>query len=113
MSRPRSARSSVTVVIAGEKHVLRSDAAEEYTQSVAAHVDTTIRSLGRPDALEPHRTTILAAMVITDELFRTREELRMLREEVDRRASLLADRLERAAGMSAVPEVEAPTPEPG
>lgn len=84
--------------IAGEKHVLRSDAPGEYTHSVAAHVDATIRSLGRIDALEPHRTAILASMVITDELFRTREELRALREEVDRRAALLADRLERATG---------------
>ena len=98
MSPPRLAKSSVTVEIAGEKHVLRSDAAPEYTHSVAAHVDGTIRSLGKVDALEPHRTAILAAMVITDELLRTREELRSLREEVERRASLLADRLERATG---------------
>lgn len=93
----RTTRTSVTVEIAGEKHVLRSDAPVEYTHSVAAHVDGTIRTLGL-DALEPHRSAILAAMVITDELFRTREELRALREEVERRAGLLADRLERAAG---------------
>ena len=98
MSPPRTAKSSVTVEIAGEKHVLRSDAPVEYTHSVAAHVDSTLRSLGKVDALEPHRTSILAAMVITDELFRTREELRALREEIERRSSLLADRLERAAG---------------
>ena len=98
MSRGKPPRNSVTVEIAGEKHVLRSDAPMEYTHSVAAHVDGTIRSLGKVDALEPHRTAILAAMVITDELFRTREELRALREEVERRATLLADRLERAAG---------------
>lgn len=98
MSPAKQAKSSVTVEIAGEKHVLRSDAPMEYTHSVAAHVDATIRSLGKVDALEPHRTSILAAMVITDELFRAREELRTLREEIERRATLLADRLERAAG---------------
>jgi cell division protein ZapA (FtsZ GTPase activity inhibitor) len=98
MTPAKQAKSSVTVEIAGEKHVLRSDAPVEYTHSVAAHVDATIRSLGKVDALEPHRTAILAAMVITDELFRTREELRALREEVERRATLLAERLERAAG---------------
>ena len=97
MTPAKPPKNSVTVEIAGEKHVLRSDAAVEYTHSVAAHVDATIRSLGKVDALEPHRTAILAAMVITDELFRTREELRSLREEVERRASLLADRLERAS----------------
>lgn len=110
MSPPRAAKTSVTVEIAGEKHVLRSDAPVEYTHSVAAHVDTTIRSLGKPDALEPHRTAILAAMVITDELFRTREELRSLREEVERRSALLADRLERASGARAA---EAGAGEPG
>ena len=106
MTPSRPSKSSVTVEIAGEKHVLRSDAPVEYTHSVAAHVDGTIRSLGKPDALEPHRTAILAAMVITDELFRTREELRALREEVERRATLLADRLERAAAARPPPGTE-------
>ena len=98
MSRPKGApKQSVTVDIAGEKHVLRSDAPAEYTHTVAAHVDATIRSVGASNSLEAHRTAILAALVITDELFRTREELRLLREEVERRASILADLLERAA----------------
>lgn len=98
MSRSRpGARNSVTVEIAGERHVLRSDAPPEYTHAVAAHVDATIRTLGPATSLEPQRMAVLAAMVITDELFRAREELRALQEEVDRRASLLADRLERAA----------------
>ena len=102
---PRPVKSSVTVQIAGEKHVLRSDAPAEYTHSVAAHVDLTIRALGKVDALEPHRSAILAAMVITDELFRTREELRSLREEIERRAALLADRIQRASGIE-IPEEE-------
>ena len=98
MNRPKGGpKPSVTVQIAGEKHVLRSDAPAEYTHTVAAHVDATIRSLGGTNSLEAHRTAILAALVITDELFRTREELRALREEVERRASRLADLLERAA----------------
>ena len=102
---PRPVKSSVTVEILGEKHVLRSDAPAEYTHSVAAHVDGTIRSLGKVDALEPHRSVILAAMVITDELFRTREELRSLREEIERRSALLAARIQRASGID-IPEEE-------
>lgn len=98
MSRAKPpSKASVTVDIAGERHVLRSDAPAEYTHAVAAHVDATIRAVGPGSALEPHRTAILAALVITDELFRAREELRALREEVERRASLTADLLERAA----------------
>jgi cell division protein ZapA len=90
------ARSSVTVDIAGERHVLRSDAPAEYTHAVAAHVDSTIRSLGPAASLEPHRTAILAALTITDELFRAREEIRRLREEVEGRTARMAELLERA-----------------
>lgn len=94
MSRSKGPRSSVTVEIAGERHVLRSDAPAEYTRSVAAHVDETIRRLGNAPALELHRTAILAALFITDELFRAREEARALREELERRSAALADHLE-------------------
>lgn len=96
-------RNSVTVEIAGERHVLRSDAPAEYTHAVAAHVDSTMRKLGLGTSLEPHRTAILAALSITDELFRAREELRVLREEVERRSAVLADLLERAADEGGTP----------
>lgn len=94
------ARNSVTVEIAGERHVLRSDAPADYTHAVAAHVDRTIRALGPAASLEPHRTAILAALTITDELFRAREELRTLRGELEHRAEALADLLERAVSES-------------
>ena len=93
-------RPSVTVEIAGERHVLRSDAPADYTQSVAEHVDETIRALGVGNTLDPHRAAILAAMTITDELFRAREEVRALREELARRAERLATILEKAADSS-------------
>lgn len=92
-----SQRRSVTVEIAGEKHVLRSDAPAEYTHAVAAHVDSTIRTLTAGSSLEPHRIAILAALFITDELFRVREELHELRDEVERRSAVLVDLFERAA----------------
>lgn len=89
-------RQSVTVEIAGERHVLRSDASIEYTESVAAHVDSTIRTLSAGSMLEPHRAAILAALTVTDELFRTRAELAALREEIVRRSSRVAYLLEQA-----------------
>jgi cell division protein ZapA len=99
VSRGRAApKNSVAVEIAGERHVLRSDAPAEYTHAVAAHVDATIRALGPANTpIEAHRTAILAALVITDELFRLREEARALRDEIDRRAGVMADLLERAS----------------
>ncbi len=96
MSDAQSGRRSVAVEIAGERHVLRSDAPPEYTQSVASHVDGTIRALGLGTNLDPHRAAILAALTITDELFQARRELATLREEVAQRSSRLTDLLDRA-----------------
>lgn len=97
MSDAQHGRRSVTVEIAGERHVLRSDAPPEYTQSVASHVDATIRTLGLGTNLDGHRAAILAALTITDELFQARRELAALREEVAQRSSRLADLLDRAS----------------
>lgn len=115
MNQPRSStRPSVTVKIAGERHVLRSDAPPEYTRSVAAHVDATIRELASAQPLETHRVTVLAALFITDELFRMREQVRLLNEELERRTATLAELLEGATResqpRSASPEEK---PEPG
>lgn len=99
MSRRRQApRHAVTVQIGGEKHVLRSDAPPEYTRACAAHLDATLRELPGYPSLDPHRAAVLAALSITDELFRAREELQRLRDEGVRRADALADVLEDAAG---------------
>ena len=91
---PPTPRHTVTVEIAGEKHVLRSDVTPEYTRAVAAHVDATIRALPGFQTLEPFRAATLAALSITDELFRAREEIRRLREEAAERAEAIAARLE-------------------
>lgn len=104
-----SGRRTVTVEIAGERHVLRSDASAEYTQSVAAHVDATLRTITLGNSLESHRAAILAALTITDELFRTREELSLLRQEIVRRSARVAYQLERAAESAKDSE---PTKEP-
>lgn len=93
-------RQSVTVEIGGERHTLRSDASPEYTQSVAAHLDATLRAVGLGNTLDPHRSAILAALTITDELFRAREELAILRAEVARRSTALATMLEEVASTS-------------
>lgn len=95
-------RHTVTVEIAGERHVLRSDVPPEYTRAVAEHVDRTIRALPSHPTLEPFRAATLAALSITDELFQLREEVERLRGEVARRTAEVAAVLE---------EVEAAAPE--
>jgi cell division protein ZapA (FtsZ GTPase activity inhibitor) len=99
--RPAPPRHTVAVDIAGEKHVLRSDVPPEYTRAVAAHVDATIRALPGFQTLEPFRAATLAALSITDELFRAREEIRRLREEAEYRTNIVAEQLEAAAAAAA------------
>lgn len=67
-------RSSVKVTIVGQELTIRSDATPEHTREVAAYVDKTIRSIMTSGAaIESSRAAILAALQITDELFRSRE----------------------------------------
>lgn len=99
--RPPPPRHTVAVEIAGEKHVLRSDVPPEYTRAVAAHVDATIRALPGFQTLEPFRAATLAALSITDELFRAREEIRRLREDAEYRTNIVADQLEAAVAAAA------------
>lgn len=65
---------STRVRIVGEEYTIRSDAAPDHTRAVAAHVDAAIRSvLENPAITDPGKAAILAAMSITDELFKERE----------------------------------------
>lgn len=67
-------RHVVKVQIVGEEYTIRSDASPEHTRAVAQHVDQAIkRVLNTTPVVETHKAAILAALQITDELFRTRE----------------------------------------
>ena len=94
--KPPPQRYTVAVEIGGERHVLRSDVSPERTRAVAAHVDETIRSLPSFPTLDRDRAAILAALSITDELFRAREEIERLQAEIERRTAELAELLEEA-----------------
>ncbi|MQA90070.1 MAG: cell division protein ZapA [Gemmatimonas sp.] len=96
MSDSSGDRQSVIVEVAGQRHVLRSHVSPEYTRKVVAHLEETIRDLDMESRLDPHRAVILAALTITDELFRSRSELSRLRDEVARRSTRLAYLLEKS-----------------
>lgn len=69
------------VSIVGEEYAIRSDATPEHTMAVAAYLDREIRKvMGSNALLEPHKAAILAAMTITDELFRERKSAREVEE---------------------------------
>ena len=77
-------RSSVKVTIVGQELTIRSDATPEHTREVAAYVDKTIRSIMSSGAIvESNRAAILAALQITDELFRARNTQRALDESIE------------------------------
>ena len=71
------------VSIVGEEYKVRSDVAPEHTKAVAAYLDREIRKvLGANSLMETHKAAILAAMSITDELFRERTTTRIVEEEL-------------------------------
>ena len=85
-------RTSVRVSIVGDEYTLRSAAPESHTRAVAEHVDQVIRRvLGAGPVIETHKAAILAALEITDELLRVREE----RDALVRRAESLAAEVRR------------------
>ena len=76
-------RNVAKVSIIGEEYTIRSDATPEHTRAVAAYLDREIRKvLGANALMETHKAAILAAMQITDELFRERTTTRLIEDEV-------------------------------
>lgn len=70
-----AAKHSTRVTICGEEYTIRSEASPEHTRAVAAHVDKAIRDvMGNASVTESHKAAILAALSITDDLFRERTE---------------------------------------
>jgi cell division protein ZapA len=64
-------RAVVKVRILGEEYTLRTEASPEHTRAVAEHVDRTIRAiLSGSSTMETQKAAILAALQVTDELFR-------------------------------------------
>lgn len=92
---PEPQKSSITVRIGGEEHVLRSTADPEYARACAEFLDERIREIREMGGLvETHRAVILAALSIIDRHFQSQEELDRLRREVTSRSSNLVRRIE-------------------
>src|SRR3972149_1253490 len=66
-------RYSTRVTICGEEYTIKSDTPPDHTRAVAAYVDKATRGvMGSAAVVESHKAAILAALSITDELFRER-----------------------------------------
>jgi cell division protein ZapA len=78
----------VRVRIVGEEYTLRTEASTTHTEAVAEHVDRTIRAIISSGAtVETHKAAILAALQITDELFRERAASESITAEIRQLAS--------------------------
>jgi cell division protein ZapA (FtsZ GTPase activity inhibitor) len=92
-------RSTVTVRIGGEEHVLRSTAEPDYARECAEYLDRRVREVRQLSGnVETHRAVILAALSITDEYFRACEDLGEQRREAAARTLELARKLEETVG---------------
>ena len=87
-------KATVRVMIFGEEYAIRTDAPQEYTLECARYVDDAVQQAHvRGQVAEPHRAAVLAALQITDELFRTRKELGDRADGVLERVTALRERV--------------------
>lgn len=94
-----SERQTVTVTIGGEEFTIRTDAGADYAKRCAAHLDRAVGQVfSSGAAVEPHRAVILAALGLTDELFKAREETEQLKARVSAAAGRLAADVRMVAG---------------
>ena len=86
------AKHAVEVTIGGESYTVRSELPPAYTKEVASYVDAALGRVRESAPLvESHKAAILAALSITDELFRARRGDR----EMAARMTVLADEIGR------------------
>jgi cell division protein ZapA len=72
---------SVEVYILGQKYTIKGDAPEEHIRKLASYVDNKLREVyNLSPNITPVKASILAALDITDELFRLKNE----QEEMDK-----------------------------
>ena len=68
-------KNSVRVTIVGEDYTLRTDSSADHARAVAEYVDRAIRTvMNTGNVTETRKAAILAALQITDDLFRSRAE---------------------------------------
>ncbi len=77
-------RHAVKVSILGEEFTIRSDETPEHTRAVAEYVDRAIKQVLNSSAvIETHKAAILAALQITDQLFKIKQSHSSLDAELD------------------------------
>ena len=81
-----------TVKIAGKDYNISGYDSEEHVQRVAAHVDRKMNELAAATHLPPAQLAVLAAVNATDDMMKSRDEIRRLRKENERLREVLEKR---------------------
>jgi cell division protein ZapA len=83
-------KETVDVQILGETYTLRSETSAEYTRRVAEHVDRTAREIrDESGVMDQKKLAILTALAVTDQLFRMRDGVEVVKGLAERRAERL------------------------
>lgn len=83
-------KESVDVQILGETYTIMSETGTDYTQRVAQHVDHTAREIREESGIvDQKKLAILAALAVTDQLFRMREGVDVVKGLAEKRAERL------------------------
>lgn len=72
-----------TVRIAGKEYSISTYDSEDYVQSVAAWVDRKMKDLAEASKLPAAQLAVLAAINATDDMMKSREEIRRLKRELE------------------------------
>ena len=72
-----------TVHIAGKDYAISSYDSEAYVQNVAAWVDRKMKELAQATRLPTGQLAVLAAVNATDDMMKSREEIRRLKQELE------------------------------
>jgi cell division protein ZapA (FtsZ GTPase activity inhibitor) len=84
----------VQLTFLGTTLTLRTEASPEYLQSLVRHLEDAVAQLRRAGARDDTTALMLAALDVTDELFRLREDRQRLAGDVDARLGALVSLLD-------------------
>jgi len=87
----------VELSLLGQTLTVRTEASPEYVRQLATFLEERVGELSRAGIKDPMAALTLAALDITDELFRSREERARQDGDVNTRLSALVDILDRLA----------------
>jgi len=86
----------VELTLLGQTLTLRTEATPEYMQSLARYLERRVETLQSSGVRDPYRALMLAALDITDELFRERDTGSRVAGDVGQRIGALVAILEKA-----------------